>query len=159
VIFTSKADNLVAGDTNNQFDAFIYDTVNQTTTLLSESALLNLANGDSSWGAGLAASGIYAVFGSTAGNLTGDSTNGSAVFYPVDPSGGTQAPAGSEDSVSPLSTTGPFAFANPFSGDVSPTVSFTLSNVTVTGPDGAALTTSLSVLAADFHLTPVDGDG
>jgi VCBS repeat-containing protein len=160
VIFTSKADNLVAGDINNQFDAFIYDTWNKTTTLLSESALLNLGNGDSSWGAAVAAGGIYGVFGSTAGNLTGDTTNGPASIYLVDTSGGTQGTVVSEDSVSNLSTTGTIAFANPFSGDATLSVTFS----SATGSNGAGLSTAtLSALAdtvhGDFHAGFVDGDG
>jgi hypothetical protein len=159
VIFASAASNLVAGDANSQFDAFIFDRQTGTTDLLSEQSIANLGNGDSSWGAAIAASGIYGAFGSTATNLTGDAPDGFANVFLVDTSGGTKGTVVSEDSVSTLSTTGTLVFVDTLNTDgVTRGVSWSF--VSAVGSNGAGLSpAALAVLASSDFGVNLDDHG
>ena len=113
VIYTSAADDIGSGSSNGQPNAFLYDTQTQTTTLVSQSVINELANGDSSWGEATSAAGVYAAFGSTATNLTGDSSNGFANVYLVDNSGGTSGVVVEEENATMLAAGGTIAFSDP----------------------------------------------
>jgi Tol biopolymer transport system component len=71
VAFTSKATNLVPGDTNNAADVFLRDNVNRTLILVS----VNLAGGPANGASGsptMSGDGRYVAFSSLATNLTID---------------------------------------------------------------------------------------
>jgi Tol biopolymer transport system component len=76
VLFTSLADNLVPGDTNQVFDVFIRDLRRGTTRLVSVSS--NGSEGDSGAvrGATLDPRGRFLAFGSFASNMVAGDTNG-----------------------------------------------------------------------------------
>ena len=147
VIFTSTADDLVPGGTDGSPHTFIYDTLTQTTTLVSQSAINGLADGDSSWGEAVSGGGIYAVFGSTADNLTGDGANGVANVYLVDNSGGTSGAVVEEEQATTLTTTGtiPFSDAGPSDGH---SVSWSL--LSVTNTNGNVSEDEITALLHDF---------
>ncbi|MDQ2973337.1 MAG: hypothetical protein M3Q79_02560 [bacterium] len=81
VAFESGASNLVAGDTNARFDAFLKDTLTGTTTRVSTSSLNveavggNFANSPTSDGIDISDDGRYVAFNSLAANLHADDTN------------------------------------------------------------------------------------
>ncbi len=80
VAFASLATNLVAGDTNGQWDVFVRDLVANTTTRVSVNSAGVQGNGRSEAPV-LSADGRYVVFGSYATNLvTGDTNNKRDVF-------------------------------------------------------------------------------
>jgi Tol biopolymer transport system component len=83
VLFPSWASNLVAGDTNGMYDAFIRDVTGATTTLVSVSTAGALGNGHVRQdGMSLSSDGRYAVFSSAATNLVASDTNGTSdVFF------------------------------------------------------------------------------
>lgn len=70
VLFSSLASNLVAGDTNNRFDAFVHDRVNLTTERVSIAAGGTQDNGGA-FGYSLSADGNLVAFESAATNLVG----------------------------------------------------------------------------------------
>lgn len=72
--FLSDASNLVAGDTNNASDAFVYDRQAQQTTRVSVRSNGAQGNGDSII-PNISADGRYVVFSSTASNLVVGDTN------------------------------------------------------------------------------------
>ncbi|MEG3984686.1 putative Ig domain-containing protein, partial [Microcoleus sp. T3B2] len=80
VVFRSFASNLVTGDTNNNGDIFLRDTLTNTTTRLSlDSAAAQGNNG--SGNPSISADGRYVVFSSDASNLvTGDTNNRADIF-------------------------------------------------------------------------------
>ncbi|MBN4005470.1 ELWxxDGT repeat protein [Nostoc sp. LPT] len=81
VLFSSTADNLVSGDTNNSSDIFIHDLVTGTTTLISVSSNGNQGNG-SSYNPSISTNGRYVLFSSTADNLaSGDRKDGSEDIF------------------------------------------------------------------------------
>jgi len=91
VAFTSYSPDLVPGDTNNEVDGFIRDTVAGTTIRFTVGD--SGAQGNSSSGGGsLSADGRLAVFTSSATNLTPTDTNGddSDVFLRDIPAGSTK---------------------------------------------------------------------
>jgi Tol biopolymer transport system component/Ca2+-binding RTX toxin-like protein len=93
VAFYSNASNLVAGDTNAQYDVFVRDTVTGTTTRVSTSsagAQTNLGN-YSSDEASISPSGRHVVFQSTASNLVSGDTNGVYDIFLKDLQTGTTA--------------------------------------------------------------------
>lgn len=73
LVFDSRAENLVVGDTNRRRDVFLKDAQNNTMTLLSRAGP-NAANGDSS-GPDITPSGDWIVFASKANNLVAGDTN------------------------------------------------------------------------------------
>ncbi len=80
VLFTSFATNLVAGDTNNNWDVFLRDRQLGTTDRVSLSTGGVQGNSDS-FGTSISSDGRYVVFHGTADNLvTGDTANQSDVF-------------------------------------------------------------------------------
>lgn len=69
VVFTSLASNLVPDDTNNEYDVFLYDRQEDTTTRVSESTSGAQANG-SSGDAVISGNGRYVAFETEARNLS-----------------------------------------------------------------------------------------
>ncbi|OCQ99171.1 hypothetical protein BCD67_08345 [Oscillatoriales cyanobacterium USR001] len=81
VIFGSNANNLVAGDNNNQIDIFLRDTLNNTTKIVSLAADNNQGN-NASFSPAISANGQYAAFLSKANNLVpGDNNNEQDIFF------------------------------------------------------------------------------
>lgn len=80
VVFNSSADNLVAGDTNNQSDIFLRDTVAGTTTRISTDSAGNQAD-NSSTSPTISADGRHVAFASWAGNLVPGSTTSREDVY------------------------------------------------------------------------------
>lgn len=76
VAFTSRASNLVAGDTNNVQDIFVRDRLNGQTTRVSVAGGGAQSNNDSKYPS-ISADGRYVAFTSYASNLVADDTNGS----------------------------------------------------------------------------------
>jgi flagellin-like hook-associated protein FlgL len=80
VAFESTASDLVAGDTNNQSDIFVKDTLTGEITRVSSSSSGTQGNQASSK-ASISADGRYVAFQSTASNLVAGDTNGSADIF------------------------------------------------------------------------------
>ena len=77
VAFNSEATNLVAGDTNDRRDVFVYDRVTGQTTRVSVSSGGTQGNGDyGSYLPSISADGRYVAFDSDANNLVSGDTNG-----------------------------------------------------------------------------------
>ena len=74
VAFTSFASNLVAGDTNGDFDIFIKDTLTGVTARISINSMGNEGTMSSSWPA-ISSDGSYVTFTSLADNLVPGDTN------------------------------------------------------------------------------------
>ena len=74
ITFSSSATNLVAGDTNEQSDVFVYDRILKTTERVSVSSDGTQANNSSSFGS-ISGDGRYVAFESTASNLVANDTN------------------------------------------------------------------------------------
>jgi hypothetical protein len=75
VAFTSKASNLVSGDTNGFDDIFVHDTQTGTTTRASLATDGTEGNGSSTFPS-ISADGRFVAFGSGASNLVSGDTNG-----------------------------------------------------------------------------------
>ena len=75
VAFQSNATNLVAGDTNGQFDVFVRDNQTNITSLVSVSTAGSQANGHCDPPA-ISGNGRYVAFPSDADNLVANDTNG-----------------------------------------------------------------------------------
>lgn len=75
IVFESRADNLVTGDTNNKSDIFVRDQSTGTTARVSVSSMGVQGNGDSTR-ASISSDGRYVAFVSSSSNLVGDDTNG-----------------------------------------------------------------------------------
>jgi Tol biopolymer transport system component len=80
VAFTSRASNLVVGDTNSKLDVFVRDLAAGTTTRISLSSAGKQASKNSG-GAAVSATGRYIVFASNAPNLVTGDTNGVRDIY------------------------------------------------------------------------------
>jgi len=83
VAFGSAASNLVANDTNGQFDIFVRDIVNNATTRVNVATGGLQANG-SSGQVSISADGRYVVFESAATNLVANDTNGQTDIFVYD---------------------------------------------------------------------------
>jgi Tol biopolymer transport system component len=79
--FVSGATNLVPGDTNNNNDIFVRDTLANTTTRLSVDSAGNQANNNSFGVASISGDGRFVAFNSAATNLVPGDTNGSADIF------------------------------------------------------------------------------
>lgn len=75
VVFTSRADNLVPGDTNDSDDVFVHNLATGATTLVSAGLRAASAEGDSSAPA-ISPDGRFVTFSSDAGNLVAGDRNG-----------------------------------------------------------------------------------
>jgi Ca2+-binding RTX toxin-like protein len=75
VAFHSSASNLVPGDTNENYDIFVRDTLTNTTTRVSVDSAGNQANGGS-LGPSISTDGRFVAFSSNASNLVSGDTNG-----------------------------------------------------------------------------------
>lgn len=80
VAFNSAASNLVAGDTNGEYDIFVFDRISGETERVSVGALGAQANGASSTPS-ISADGRYVAFASEATNLVAGDTNGFADVF------------------------------------------------------------------------------
>ena len=81
VAFGSSASNLVVGDANGQFDAFVRDTVAGTTTLVSRGAAFGVSGDGFSGQVHISADGKFVSFASQATNLVaGVTTSGFNIF-------------------------------------------------------------------------------
>jgi Tol biopolymer transport system component len=74
VAFTSRASNIVPGDTNNTFDIFVRDRLTNTTTRVSVDSAGNQADRNSD-GASISADGRFVAFNSDASNIVPGDTN------------------------------------------------------------------------------------
>ncbi|MEG4967989.1 calcium-binding protein [Microcoleus sp. B6-A1] len=74
VVFSSNASNLVPGDTNNNIDLFVRDTLANTTTRVSVDSAGNQANREV-YGSSISADGRFVAFTSFAFNLVPGDTN------------------------------------------------------------------------------------
>ncbi|MCB1440366.1 MAG: PD40 domain-containing protein [Nitratireductor sp.] len=80
VVYESDASDLVAGDANGRQDIFLYDTVNDTTTLVSKDTSGGGADSNS-YAPSLSADGRYVVYRSLATDLvTGDANSKYDIF-------------------------------------------------------------------------------
>lgn len=80
ITFTSFADNLVPGDTNNSFDVFVRDLQTGTISIVSIASDGTLGNAGSGAPA-ISSDGRYVAFSSSADNLVpGDTNNSSDIF-------------------------------------------------------------------------------
>jgi WD40-like Beta Propeller Repeat len=80
VAFYSNASNLVRGDTNNKYDAFVHDRRTGKTSRVSVRSNGNQANGQT-WSAEISGNGRYVAFYSRASNLVrGDTNDGADAF-------------------------------------------------------------------------------
>ncbi|MEG4088798.1 calcium-binding protein [Microcoleus sp. Pol12B4] len=81
VAFSSFADNLVPGDTNNSRDIFVRDLSTNTTTLVSASSSGDRGNGESDFYFSISTDGRFVAFSSEASNLVpGDTNNTEDIF-------------------------------------------------------------------------------
>lgn len=80
VLFVSNANNLVAGDTNNQSDVFVHDRTTGVTVRVSVASDGQEGNALSSV-ARISPDGRYAVYNSFASNFAADDTNGAVDVY------------------------------------------------------------------------------
>jgi len=76
VAFTSDASNIVPGDTNNNNDIFVRDTLTNTTTRVSVDSAGNQGNSES-YSASISADGRFVAFESLASNIVPGDTNSS----------------------------------------------------------------------------------
>ena len=83
VAFESAANNLVANDTNNRTDIFVYDRVEKTTERVNV-AIDNAGSNGDSYGASISDDGRYIAFLSEADNLVVDDTNERADIFVYD---------------------------------------------------------------------------
>jgi Tol biopolymer transport system component len=80
VAFTSDGSNIVPGDTNNNNDIFVRDTLTNTTTRVSVDSAGNQGNGNSN-SASISADGRFVAFTSGASNIVpGDTNNRNDIF-------------------------------------------------------------------------------
>jgi flagellin-like hook-associated protein FlgL len=75
-MFSSQASNLVAGDTNGEYDIFVKDTLTGTTTRVSTSSSGSEALNNGAYFGAISADGRYVAFNSRADNLVAGDTNG-----------------------------------------------------------------------------------
>ena len=88
IVFQSDADNLVAVDTNNEQDIFVYDQITDTTSNISLSSAGTQGN-DVSENPDISGDGNFIVFASLASNLDASDTNLSKDIFIHDQSGAT----------------------------------------------------------------------
>lgn len=88
-LFSSRAGNLVAGDTNRRADLFLHDAAAQTLERVSLGVAGAQADGDVGTIGGVSDDGRYVVFDSTARNLAPGATNGVRQIYLRDRTNGT----------------------------------------------------------------------
>ncbi len=97
IVFSSRATNLVSGDTNNSRDIFLRDTQTSTTTRISVSSAGVESDNVSSYPS-ISSDGRYIVFESNATNLVANDTNNTTDIFLHD----TQLSTTTRVSVSPL---------------------------------------------------------
>lgn len=87
VAYVSYATDLIANDTNNTIDVFIYDRINRATERVSVAPGGVNGNGGADWPA-LSADGRYVAFQSAASNLVANDGNGQTDIFVLDRSTG-----------------------------------------------------------------------
>jgi hypothetical protein len=75
VLFSSRSSDLVRGDTNGHWDAFVFDTVTRRTSRVSVSSTGRQGNGDT-WAEAISGDGRYVAFSSWASTLVRGDSNG-----------------------------------------------------------------------------------
>jgi Ca2+-binding RTX toxin-like protein len=85
VAFSSRAFNLVPGDTNFRFDIFVRDTLTNTTTRVSVDSAGNPGNSSSS-NPSISADGRFVAFASDSSNIVPGDTNNNNDIFVVDTS-------------------------------------------------------------------------
>ncbi len=75
VLFSSRSSNLVRGDTNGHWDAFVFDGVTRRTSRVSVSSTGRQGNGDT-WAEAIRGDGRYVAFSSWASTLVRGDSNG-----------------------------------------------------------------------------------
>lgn len=80
IVFSSNADNIVAGDTNGRRDVFLYDTMTNSMDLVSLHTWGQQGNGDS-LNPMVTTDGGFVAYDSVASNLIGDDSNNSADVF------------------------------------------------------------------------------
>ena len=85
VAFSSRAFNLVPGDTNFKFDMFVRDTLTNTTTRVSVDSAGNPGNSSSS-SPSISADGRFVAFASESSNIVPGDTNNNKDIFVVDTS-------------------------------------------------------------------------
>jgi Tol biopolymer transport system component len=88
VVFSSRADNLVASDTNGRIDIFVRDRVAGTTELASVNSLGNQGDGDC-YTASISGDGRFVALDSESNNLDAGDTNGARDVFVRDRLNGT----------------------------------------------------------------------
>ncbi len=83
VAFSSRANNLVAGDTNGAWDAFVRDTLTGVTTRISTDSA-GVQGSGYSFVRAISADGRYVAFESSASNLVAGDTNGTSDAFVKD---------------------------------------------------------------------------
>jgi Ca2+-binding RTX toxin-like protein len=83
VAFTSRASNIVPGDTNNSYDLFVRDTLTNTTTRVSVDSAGNQGNFESG-SPSISADGRFVAFTSRASNIVPGQTNNTQNIFVAD---------------------------------------------------------------------------
>jgi Ca2+-binding RTX toxin-like protein len=83
VAFTSRASNIVPGDTNNSYDLFVRDTLTNTTTRVSVDSAGNQGNFESG-SPSISADGRFVAFSSRASNIVPGQTNNTQNIFVAD---------------------------------------------------------------------------
>jgi hypothetical protein len=133
-VFASLASNLVAGDTNNNFDVFLRDLPAATTRQL----VLGIGGAQPNFGvqlSGISPDGRYLVVVSASSNLVPGDTNGVGDVFLVD--------LGPQCTISSYCTALPNSTGFPASINVTGTPSFTLNNLVLSCVDLPPQTTCL----------------
>jgi archaellum component FlaF (FlaF/FlaG flagellin family) len=81
VAFTSRADNLVPGDSNGKTDVFVKDMITHQITMVSTDSSGTQYGNDKSEDTAISADGRYVAFESSASNLVYGDTNGDADIF------------------------------------------------------------------------------
>ena len=89
VVFTSKASNLVANDTNDVGDIFLFDTQAQINLQINPMKRISISNSGtqangSSYSCSISSNGKYVVFNSSASNLVANDTNAKGDIFLFD---------------------------------------------------------------------------
>ena len=89
VLFSSYADDLVAGDANQSMDVFLYDRFTGTNELISFNQAGTSSAAGQSWGDAITPDGRYVLFSSTASDIAPNDNNGAYDVFVRDRVSGT----------------------------------------------------------------------
>ena len=154
VAFTSSANNLATGDTNDRLNVFVYDRDSGTTQLLTAGG-----NGNS-FSASISGDGRFVAFSSSASNLVAGDTNGQSDIFVYDRDADTielLMAVGDEVSSQPsISADGQFVA---FQSDRTVSEFGTLSNVFVFDRDTNTIESVTEIANASGGSPSISGDG